>query len=386
MAGRFSNRRARCGATELGHVSYLNPNPRRIACQPEHPERTWADLGRKVIYENEGTLFPNPRRISTNMNSNRDVAVFMHTGARPGKHRTYVCVNPPDSIPAWWDYCNNRINRYIPMIAEEDDVPSPQPMSDIAVHSMRLDSGMYLYHPGWEYGKKWVWDLRVYENPGPIGEFMQWNRRELSGVQISYTNKCTRFFLWKNVIVQDNRFTVAGGSPIPLANPIYTLRQSRGPKSNLDSSSPHYDPTKKTRLFPPCNFTDAVKQDLYPEYDLTNQMLDSKFAPSWFVCSDADPEPPPPHNANFHKEEFANADLLRISGKKLYQMMRYAVVHWSVGNGGERWPGGIPQKAFDLYLCVNFYDYTIYEPRPNGNGIATEWGFAGAYGTAYVIY
>ena len=385
MAGRFSNRRARCGATELGHVSYLNPNPRRIACQPEHPMRTWADLGRKVIYENEGTLYPNPRRISTNMNSNRDVAVFMHTAAGPSGPRTYVDV-PGNQIPYWWNYCDDRINRQMPMIAEEDDVPSPQPLSNTAVHSMRLDTGRYLYDPGWgPGGKKWVWDLRLYRNPGPIGQSMEWSRDKLSGVQISYTNNCTRFFLWKNVIVQDNRFTVAGGKPIPFA-PIYTLRQSRGPKSNLDSTSPHYDPTKKTPLFPPCNFTDAVKQDPCPEYALTNGMLDSKFAPSWFVCLGADPEPPPPHNANFHKEEFANADLLRISGKKLYQMMRYAVIHWSVGNLGSPWPGGIPQKAFDLYLCVNFYRYDIYEPRPGGNDNMIDGGFAGAYGTAYVIY
>ena len=67
-------------------------------------------------------------------------------------------------------------------------------------------------------------------------------------------------------------------------------------------------------------------------------------------------------------------------------MLTYSKVHWSLGENGAPWNGGIPMKAFDLFLCVVFYEIEAWRPGPNGNDEFLWDDFGGAYGTAYVIY
>ena len=337
-------------------------------------------------YTHGGMKYVDPRKISTNMNSCRDVAMFMHTPATEGGPRTYVPCEHIDAFrPEWWKYTDNRINVQQPMLAGTEYL-SPQPLSDEAYFAVQKDTGTYIYDPSFPEGKKWVWDVSLYSNPGPIGPYMTWsNQDDYSETQFAFPHTCCRYFLWRNVVVKGGMLYV-GGKPIPLGIPSHTLRVSGGPKTHMDMSDPLYDPSTKTHLFPPCEITDAIKQDPCPEKSLAEDMLHTRFAPSWYKVLPGDVKPPAPHDRWFHSESFESVDYERISGRRLYEMLTYSKVHWSLGENGAPWNGGIPMKAFDLFLCVVFYEIEAWRPGPNGNDEFLWDDFGGAYGTAYVIY
>lgn len=397
----FSNRRVRV-------ADYSSPLWRRPACRKENDMRSWESLG--DILEYTEPAMTEIRRISTNMNSHRDVLMWMHTHAvAKGPYVVEKYDDRPSHVqhtPPWWNFQAHNRGPVQPTVADEGTV-CPQPMSHQAVFFKRLDTGTYVHWPSVPPGIKWVWDIRKFTNPGSIGETMSWDYQDYSEQKFGIVKTCTRILVFKDVVLgeaigeMDGLYDVFGGKlfldvfpdwivreidPRRITDPLYDPDLT---DPNNPIPAPEYGRPPNTPLFYPFNVTDAIKFSWAPEYEMTNGILSLKLLDPKYEKNRGDP--PAPFDDYSADGVFSSSDVMRISHKKLYQMMQYASEHWSSdqtwGPSGEAvWPFGFPKnKSFDLVVAVNFYKWRQYS-LSSGTDVYVGGDFAGAYGTCYAIY
>lgn len=396
----FSNRRVRV-------ADYGSPLWRRPACRKENDMRSWESLG--AILEYTEPARPYIRQISTNMNSNRDVLMWMHTHAIA--EGPYVLVDDGreghgQSVPPWWDFQYHNRGPTQPTVAGYGIV-CPQPMSHQAVFFEQLNTGTYVYWPSVPSKKKWVWDVRKFTNPGSIGATISWDHQVYSEQQFGIDKTCTRILVFQDVVLgeaigeEDGLYDVYGSRLFMDVSPNWIVREidprritdldydSDPTDENNPIPAPEYGRPPNTPLFYPFNVTDAIKRSTAPEYGMTNGILSWKLLQPQYEKNGY--EPPEPFDDYSADGVFSSLDVFRISGDKIYQMMQYASEHWSSdqtwGPYGEAiWPFGFPKnKSFDLVVAVNFYKWSQYD-LASGIDVYVDGGFAGAYGTCYAIY
>lgn len=341
----------------------------------------------------------NSRQILVTRNSKRDILEWKHTHTwnynrrSSGTGQIEDIQSSQDAL--WWRWMVAEAAIEHPVV-ESYGIPSPIPLTDTALWAI----GLGTFQP-WDPGQpsKCIEDIMIFEEPGDIGPIIHWEETTLEKTRYRIRRTCRRYIYFENcaaVLDGENLIYTLGTvrhilreiDPRRVTDPLWDQGGTIPP-----APDPKYLRNYNDIRFLPFGVTDAQKlwsatyngNPYDPNPTHSNDIMQGFFKSPWYEHSTGT-RPPSFYDEYAAQDPFASADVGQISASKVFGAMMYMAQPWGretpVSDGYTRL---VPDREFDLLIAADFYRWHKYD-WSTGESVPAGSGFAGAYGTCWVIF